>query len=86
MKIVCTQQNLQRGISAVSHIAGQGGTLPVLQNVLIKAEGGVITFSATDLEIGIVATVRGKTEKEGSFTVSAKILSNVVGLLPGESV
>ena len=86
MKIVCTQQNLQRGISAVSHIAGQGGTLPVLQNVLIKAEGGVITFSATDLEIGIVATVRGKTEKEGSFTVSAKILSNVVGLLPGENV
>ncbi|HAZ16692.1 MAG: DNA polymerase III subunit beta [Candidatus Jacksonbacteria bacterium RIFCSPLOWO2_02_FULL_43_9] len=86
MKIICTQPNLQRGIVAVSHIAGQGGTLPVLQNILLKAEKGMITFSATDLEIGITATIRGKIEQEGAFTVSSKIMNNVVGLLPDENV
>lgn len=86
MKIICTQPNLQRGITAVSHIAGQGGTLPVLQNILLKAEKGMITFSATDLEIGITATIRGKIEQEGAFTVSSKIMNNVVGLLPDDNV
>src|SRR3989344_717420 len=86
MKLICTQPNLQRGIAAVSHIAGQGGTLPVLQNILLKAEKGMITFSATDLEIGITATIRGKIEQEGAFTVSSKIMNNVVVLLPDDNV
>lgn len=38
-------------------------------------------ISATDLEVGIIASVPAKTEKEGSITVSAKTLVEFMGAI-----
>lgn len=40
----------------------------------------------TNLEMGIKTTMRGKVEKEGSFTADAKVLAEHVSLLPKETV
>jgi len=84
MKITSLQENLKNGLSLVGHIAGKNQNLPILNNVLIKTENGVIKLSATDLEIGVVTNVRGKVEEEGSYTVEAKIISDYVSLLPNQ--
>jgi DNA polymerase-3 subunit beta len=60
--------------------------LPVLQNVLIKAEGGTIRFTATNLEIAISCFVRGKVEVAGEYTVPSKLFYDYVALLPNETV
>jgi DNA polymerase-3 subunit beta len=60
--------------------------LPILNNVLIKAEEGKIRLIATNLEIGVISTVRGKIEREGSFTVSSKIISDCINLLPNKKI
>lgn len=86
MKFTCTQENLNRGLNLASHIANRNTTLPILNNVLIKATGGVINLSTTNLEIGIAAQLRGKVEKEGEFTVQAKLLTDYINLLPRENV
>ncbi len=86
MKIICTQENLARGLQLVSHIASKNISLPILNNVLIKAEGGMVTLMTTNLELGIICHVRGKIEQEGSFTVQAKTLSDYINLLPNEKV
>lgn len=86
MKFSCTQDNLRRGLSAVSHVSGKQGNLPVLQNVHIKADGGGIVLSTTNLEIAIRTTVRGKIDAPGEFTVPAKLLHDFVNLLSGERV
>jgi len=86
MKIVCTQENLSRGLQVVSHIASKNISLPILSNVLLKAEKGILELMTTNLEMGVVCRVRGKVENEGSFTVQAKTLSDYVSLLPKENV
>ncbi len=86
MKVVCTQENLSAGLSMVSHVASKNISLPILNNVLLKAEKGSLSLMTTNLEIGVVTHIRGKIEQEGSITVQAKTLSDYIALLPNENV
>lgn len=86
MKIICTQENLNKGLGLVSHIANKNSNLPILNNVLLKAKKDGLTLITTDLEIGIKVFVRAKIEEEGDFTADAKLLNNFVSLLPKENI
>jgi DNA polymerase-3 subunit beta len=86
MNISCTQENLQQGLSVVSHIANKNTNLPILSNILIKVENKEIVFSTTNLEIGVKAIIRGKIEQEGELCVDAKLLTDYIQLLPKERV
>jgi DNA polymerase-3 subunit beta len=86
MKFTCTQENLYRGLSVVNHLAGKNTTLPILNNVLIRAEDGVIELSTTNLEVGIKCQVRGKIEAAGAFTVQSRLITDYVNLLPKQPV
>ncbi|MBT4209679.1 MAG: DNA polymerase III subunit beta [Candidatus Komeilibacteria bacterium] len=86
MKIVCTQENLNKGLSLVSNIANKSSNLPILNNVLLKADKEGLTLITTDLELGIKVSVRGKIEEEGEFTVDAKLLHSFVSFLPRENI
>lgn len=86
MKIVCTQENLNNGLSVVNHLASRNANLPILNNVLITVQDGIITLATTNLEIGIKAQIRGKVESDGQFTVPAKLLSDYVSLLPQDNI
>ncbi len=86
MKIICTQENLNKGLGLVSNIANKNNNLPILNNVLLKADKDGLVLITTDLEIGVRASVRGKVEKGGAFTVDARLFNNFVGLLPRENI
>ncbi len=86
MKLSCTQENLGKGLQIVNHLASRNTSLPILNNVLLEAEEGILKLTTTNLEIGINCTVRGKIDKKGAFTVQAKLLSDYVGLLPSDRV
>ncbi len=86
LKIFSLQENLKQGLALVSHISGKNINLPILNNVLIKAEDGKIKLISTNLEVGIISSVRGKIEKEGVFTVNAKIISDCISLLPNKKI
>ncbi len=86
MKIICTQENLNKGLNLVSHIANKNSNLPILNNVLFKANKDGLTLITTDLEIGIKVFVRSKVVEEGDFTIDAKLLNNYVSLLPKENI
>lgn len=86
MKIFSLQENLKQGLFVVSHIAGKNINLPILNNVMIKVSDGNIKILATNLEMGIITTVRGRIEEEGSFTVDSKIISECINLLPNKKI
>ncbi len=86
MKFSCTQENLSRALNIVSHVASKNVSLPILNNVLITTENGIIKLTTTNLEIGINCQVRGKIEKEGKITVQAKLLSDYINSLPNERI
>lgn len=82
MKLICTQENLNRAISYLEKVAGKQSTLPILSNFLIETEKGRLKISATNLEIGIITSIGAKIEKEGRIAVPAKLLSNFIHNLP----
>ncbi|MEI6529267.1 MAG: DNA polymerase III subunit beta [Candidatus Falkowbacteria bacterium] len=83
MQFISLQENLKRGLSITGHVTTKNINLPILNNILIKAENGNIEFVSTNLEIGITHQVRGKIESEGSFTVDSKLIGEYVNLLSG---
>lgn len=86
MKIISLQENLKKGISIVSHITSKNVNLPILNNILIKADEGSIDLIATNLEIGIIHSIRGKIEKPGEITIDAKIINEYINFLPQEKI
>lgn len=86
MKFSCTQENLNRALQVVGHIANKNVNLPILQNILLGAEDNKIILSSTNLEIGIRVTIRGKVEETGEFTLPAQLFANYVNLLSTDKV
>ncbi|MGH2578674.1 MAG: DNA polymerase III subunit beta, partial [Actinomycetota bacterium] len=76
------QENLARGLGVVGRAVSSRATLPVLANVLLKTEDGGLKLTATNLEIGITYWVPGKIDTDGSTTVPAKLLTDLVNSLP----
>ena len=76
MKFSCSTIELQKILQIVSRAISSQQALPILSNILITAENGKCTFSATDLEISIIALVQVSIEEEGSITVPAKAIVN----------
>jgi DNA polymerase-3 subunit beta len=82
--------NIQRnillaGIQKTLGIVEKKTTMPILNNVLIRAENGKITIIATDREITLVANYNAEILSDGNVTVSAKKLYEMIREMP-ESV
>src|SRR6185503_9629308 len=86
MKIVCTQENLKAGVSTVARIISGSNTLPILNNLLLKTENGLLYIIATNLELAISTTIRCKIEAEGSICLPAKTMLDLVQNLPAENI
>lgn len=61
-------------------------TMPILSNILIRAEHNRIKVMATDREIGLVADYEAQILKEGDITLSAKKLHEMVREIQGEMI
>jgi len=81
MKALCTTENLKRGILIAEKIIGKNLTLPILSNILLEAEKGGLKISSTNLEIGLVAKVRAKIEKEGKIAIPGRIIGGILSQL-----
>jgi len=86
MKVTILQENLARGLGIVSRAVAPRSTLPVLANVMIATDEGRLRLSATNLEMGITCWIAARIEEEGSTTVPARTLADLVNTLPGEQV
>ena len=86
MKFSCAQENLNQVLNVVSHIAAKNPNLPILSNILIKAENKNLILSSTNLEIGISAIVRGKIDADGEYSVDARLFSSYISLLPKDRI
>ncbi len=81
MKVVISQDALLEALKTVSRAVSGQNTLPVLGNILIRAEGKKVNFSATNLELSIATSCEAVVKNEGAITVPAKILTSYTSLL-----
>jgi DNA polymerase-3 subunit beta len=81
MKLVVLQENLKNAVSLTSHFTSPKAQLPILGNILLRADKTKLTLSSTNLEISINTSIGAKVEQEGEITVSGKTLNDVVSNL-----
>lgn len=83
MKLQVTKENLNKALSAVSRVASSRNALPILNNLLLKAEGNQLSITATNLDIGITYRIGSKITSAGSLTIPARLTQEFVASLPG---
>ncbi len=86
MKLICTQENLNKALNIVGKIINKNTTLPILNNILLKTEKGRLKLSSTNLELGINYWVGGKIEEDGEITVPTRLFANFISSLPNNNV
>ena len=86
MKAIVTQQHLAHGLNIVSRAVSPRSTLPVLANVLVATDEGRLRLSATNLELGITCWIPAQIQEEGSVTVPARTLVDLVSTFPPDNV
>jgi DNA polymerase-3 subunit beta len=86
MLITVEKNEFLKELQLIQTVAERKSTIPVLSNVLLSAEGDKVKLAATDLEVGSSSLVPAKVKKEGSLTVSARLLYDIARQLPDSPV
>jgi len=86
MRFTIEKADFLRGLGRIQAVVERRGTLPVLANALIKAEGDGVTLAATDLEVGMTSTHKAQVETPGSVTLAAKKLYEIARELDEDQV
>lgn len=85
MEFSISKEALSSGIQLVQNAVSQKSSLPILSNVLMEAEGKILRLTATDLDIGICATIPVDIRTAGTITVPARKFFDIVRSLPDGS-
>lgn len=85
MKVTIERSVLLKALSHVQSVVERRNTIPILSNVLMRAESGTLSLTATDLDIEIVERVPADVDGPGAVTASAATLFDIVKKLPDGS-
>jgi len=84
MKLETTREALLKPLQLATGVVERRQTLPVLANLLVVAEKGVLTLSGTDLEVEVQASISEGVDikTEGRATLPARKLMDIWRSLP----
>src|SRR3954468_8560380 len=78
MNLTITKEQILNGLQSVQNIVSTRTTLPILSNVLLRAEANRLELTATDLDVTITCTVEATVTKPGATTRPLKKLFGIV--------
>jgi DNA polymerase-3 subunit beta len=78
MNLTISKEQIINGLQAVQNVVSTRTTLPILSNVLLRADNGKLEFTATDLDVTVSCSVEAKITKPGASTVPVKRLFGIV--------
>lgn len=86
MKFSVAQTELLQALHLISSAVPSRTTLPVLSNILVEAGDGALQLTATDLDLSISTKATAEVKSDGSLTVPARKLFDLVKKLPKEEL
>lgn len=86
MKFTIDKSVITKAIARASSIVSKRTTIPILANVLLRADGNELLLRTTDLDLEVSLSVEADISVAGSTTVPAALLSDIVRKLSGELV
>lgn len=84
--LMCTKENLLRGLSSVERAITRSPSLPILSYVILQPVTGKLHLRATDLDIAIIARIPAKTETNEPFALPLRILLGFVNAITEENI
>jgi DNA polymerase III subunit beta len=82
MKITVERAELLKALGHVHRVVERRNTIPILANVLIKADAGKLSLKATDLDLEVTDSIASEIAPGGATTVPAHMFYDIVRKLP----
>jgi len=85
MKLTILRETLLKPLQAVSGVVERRQTLPILANILLRAENKQLTLTGTDLEVELIAKATLDSDDTGECTLPARKFMDICRSLPDET-
>jgi DNA polymerase-3 subunit beta len=82
MKLTAEREKLLGPLQAVIGVVERRQTMPVLANVLLGVRQGILSITATDLEVELVAATEVTVQEPGDITVPGRKFLDILRALP----
>jgi len=82
MKVTVERAELLKSLGHVHRVVERRTTIPILANVLIKADKGKLSLKATDLDLEVTDSIAAEVSSAGATTVPAHMFYEIVRKLP----
>ena len=78
MKFAIDRLSLLRPLGHVSSVVERRNTIPILANIVMRADAGQLSLTATDMEMDIAEQISCSVQQEGACTVPAHLFYDIV--------
>lgn len=82
MKLTIERAALLKSLAHVQSVVERRTTIPILSNVMMEADGGKLSLTATDMDLAVVEKVAADIGGGGATTAPAHTLYDIVRKLP----
>src|SRR6202795_1834641 len=82
MKVTVERAELLKSLGHVHRVVERRNTIPILANVLVRAEKSALHLKATDLDLEVIESIASEVSPGGSTTVPAHMFYEIVRKLP----
>ena len=82
MKSIINRASLLKPLGHVQSVVERRNTIPILSNVLLNGSNGRLSLTATDMDMDIIETVDCNVIQEGTVTIPAHTLYDIIRKLP----
>ena len=83
MRFSCNQQTLTKALNIVSKAVTIRTTIPILKGILLRVDNnGILTMSASDLDISIEKKIKVDNSEPGEIVVLSKLFGDIIRKLP----
>jgi DNA polymerase-3 subunit beta len=82
MKVTIERAALLKSLGHVHRVVERRNTIPILANLLIRADKATLAIKATDLDLEVIETIPAEVGPNGATTVPAHMFYDIVRKLP----
>jgi len=82
MKVTVERSELLKSLGHVHRVVERRNTIPILANVLLRADRSKLSLKATDLDVEVTDSIAAEVGPAGSTTVPAHMIFDIVRKLP----
>jgi DNA polymerase-3 subunit beta len=86
MRVVCGKDELAEKLGVVGRGVSTRTSVQILAGIMVRAAGGRLHLSATDMEISVRDSLEAQVKEEGAVVVPGRLLVDIVRLLPAGEV